>query len=1517
VILLHPVKLARELEEQYRSYLKTTFSFEDISLKQSFESGVDGGGLKKGPYVEATPVFELGRKTEDIFKEVLTTDVDLGLLKAVNGKRRLYQHQEEAIIKTRDHNVIIATGTGSGKTEAFLFPVLLHLYEEFKRGELGAGVRALILYPMNALANDQLRRLGNIMAVLEQEGSPFSFTYGRYTGETPENRKDKRRDAYARQRDALPGEMIFREDMRKEPPNILLTNYSMLEYLLLRPNDSPLFDNGNAKDWQYLVLDEIHQYRGAQGNEMGMLIRRLKQRLIEGGKIGKFTCIGTSASLVGEEDTPRRIASFAEGLFAEEFSSRDIIMGKRVESSFRGEKELSLSTYEMLEKMVQEEKVNKEELVREGLWHEDLNGLIAKEVAGEILKTDKRTESLVSLVSGKTVDFTELAREVFGSEIDSWEWLDRLISLMIGSVDRNTGQVLLSARYHFFLRALEGAYISYIPGKRIYLNKKVAQKVFEVAICRECGQHYIIGNISGGYLGEAIKDQGDLDYGPQYFLPLESEYLKEGKEKLRKLKLCVECGEVNEANSELVCGHNKSILVEEQGTNDEGKMNPCSVCQSISVDSVREVIHGSDGPNVVIATSLYRVLQGEDSRVLAFTDGRQEAAFFAWYLEDSYKEIYGKNVMVKVVKDLREYSQEGFSLAEVAIKVGYVFEQQGIFSSSLGDLERKYRIWQTVYNVILTYNRTALLNTGLLKLRIKWPGEMVIPEAMYSSPWSFDEEEAMNVLQQLFEYMRQNSAVEIICRDGVTLVWNDLGLQAKQTSVSLGGTKSWDGKRGNRVQYLSKVLQRKGLTKKEAEEEAVLLLRIIWEELVQKSSPEFLISSNEGYRINPEWYRLESISEEDLVYQCDLCGKIHSMSIRGVCTRYRCEGTLRPIRQDELAENHYRTLYEKSLPGPLRVEEHTAQLSSDKAREFQEALNKGEIDLLSSSTTFELGVDLENLNTVFLRNIPPEPFNYVQRVGRAGRRIGKVGFAVTYCRRNPHDLYHFNNPKPMMSGISRVPSISIQNEKIVQRHIATVAFAAFFKEYPDRFKEVRALFVDPDDPRGTRDIEGFLRQQQGRLEKTLKSIVPVSLYGKTGLNNGSWIERITGEESRLKQAEHEYTNDLRILRSIKEEAISKEDYDKAKWAKSRDETMNSEDILTFLSRKAVIPKYGFPIDVVELDINKYQENEGDISLNRDLSIAIAEFAPGVEVLANKKVWKSTGLKAIMGKNWPRYQYKRCSRHNFFVQWVAGDKVPLGQCCSDVMEGEYLIPQFGFVSADKPKDPRGRTSRSLSTRPYFAGHVVGNPDIIEFPQGNPLVLMKRATPGKMVVISEGFKGEGFTICETCGTGIKDLRKSHKNAFGRECNGIPRSSINLGHEFETDVVELRFQPVGRGKTGDMWFSYSLGYALVEGVAEVLDVPASDLSATVRYDEAAPIPPIIIYDDVPGGAGLVARLEEEQVLFEVLQTAYKRVNLNCCDEETSCYICLRNYRNQFAHRHLQRGLVRDYLREVLESW
>jgi len=1565
---MNPIELAREIEERYRRYLKTTFYFKDRVLRDSFEEALKSGHLRKGPFLEATPVFKRGQTPRELFRGLLEFQPDEGFLKAVQGDRPLYQHQEEAIQRVfKESNVVVATGTGSGKTEAFLYPILLHLYQEFQAGKLCPGVRALILYPMNALANDQRERLGEICKRLKEANSSFRFTFGQYIGETPEGENDSQRHArdHIAERDqsgysvienghVVHGELVLRSEMRKAPPHILLTNYSMLEYLLLRPDDSPLFDNGRARWWTFLVLDEAHQYRGSRGMEMAMLLRRLKQRLREGGRSEPFRCIATSATLVGEEGDKAAVAKFASELFGEEFREDTVILGKTEPIPEPGPTCLPPDVYRLLGEALHG---NSSE-ARSGLAESasKLGMLLPSnedppKTVGRLLQRDGRAAALRRLITGNPAEVQEIADQVFGDlpEEKRVSALSELVELLLQAKDPSSDAPLLSARYHLFLRSLEGAFVSYWPEKKVFLDRKAVGKdvtAFEVALCRECGQHYFVGpkDFKGGRLVEAIRDPGDVNFGATFLRPIENgiDEDEEGEngEATNKVvfQLCVRCGEMRRGKPQ--CGHDNLIwVVKEESPPDEDRadqMAKCGACgyNAAGRDPVREVVHGTDGPHAVIATTLYQTLPEERKKVLAFADGRQEAAFFAWYLEDSYKDILSRNLLLKVVQRLNLYTPEGLSLRELATELRALFRERKVFPPAIGDLELRREAWLGLYREFLTDEpRISLEGVGLVRWCVKWPAWFKTPEVLRNPPWSLTEQEARDLVFLLLDTMRTDRAVELRTESGISLNWSDLNLLASQMRFRIGdpkgkkGVRSWDGKIGKRARFLAKLLMRMrdGLSEQEALEQAVTALRDIWDTVRQcdenaPSSDRLLISVDDARRLNPDWWRLRLIANEDTIFRCNTCDRLQAISVRGICPRHHCPGTLMPVKVSDLEPNHYRLLYEEDLPGSLRVEEHTAQLDKEKAREFQREFRKGNIHVLSCSTTFELGVDLGDLDTIFLRNVPPEAFNYAQRVGRAGRRSGYPGFAITYCRRGPHDLFHFSEPQRMLSGKVRPPVLRLQNEKIITRHIAAVALSRFFRASPERFENVEKLFKDMENPSGVSDFKAFLHDHRPQLEESLRAIVPSGMLSEVGLDDGEWIERIAGEESRFSLAEAEISSDYRIVKDLERTAASKRDYDTAKWAKARAKTIAEDDVLSFLSRKAVIPKYGFPVDVVELDTQRTQQNQEafEVLLQRDLSIAISEFAPTSKLVANKKVWTSYGLKRVAEKEWPRKFYKRCARHNVFFQWERGQPEPVTPCGDRLTVSEYVIPRFGFVTdRDKPKEPKSRTARVFTTRPYFAGSLGSDPGTIILPFSSPMITMKKASPGLMAVLCEGRRWEGFYICGACGFGDRKFKQPHKTPYGQDCHGT-LEQVSLGHEFVTDVLQLQFHPQSEEGIEPVWLAYSLAYALVEGAAEVLEVPSIDLSATVAHSEQYPLPPIILYDNVPGGAGLVARLEDEEVFKACLEAAQKRVSGNCgCDENTSCYGCLRSYRNQFAHQYLKRGPVMRYLEGLLSKW
>lgn len=271
------------------------------------------------------------------------------------------------------------------------------------------------------------------------------------------------------------------------------------------------------------------------------------------------------------------------------------------------------------------------------------------------------------------------------------------------------------------------------------------------------------------------------------------------------------------------------------------------------------------------------------------------------------------------------------------------------------------------------------------------------------------------------------------------------------------------------------------------------------------------------------------------------------------------------------------------------------------------------------------------------------------------------------------------------------------------------------------------------------------------------------------------------------------------------------------------------------------------------------------------------------------------MKTVAGKAWPVRHYRYDSARDF-EQWNEGDP------SASNGTPKYLIPEFGFVTPmfERPKEPRGRAQRLYTTRPFFHGFGEDAQPETKDMQG---VQLTKAMPGMLVILCEGRNKRGFYICRSCGAHMGGPKKEHKSPVGVACNRT-LEQFSLGHELVTDVVRLQFPQLG-----DEWQAYSTAYALLLGAAETLDVPDTDLNVTITGSSVQGEAAIVLYDNVPGGAGLVAQLEHEAIFDEVLRKARERVSGNCgCD--SSCYGCLRSYRNQFAHPHLDRSSASDVL-------
>ncbi len=517
----NPLQIHKELTETLERYISTTLPIARRypELKKKFRDYLSENKLVNGPYLETLPDFEKGKTLFDLLKGNGGFVHDgLENLPEEILDRNLHRHQEEALTAAcRDNNsLVVATGTGSGKTETFIYPIANRLLNDPKPE--APGIRCLLIYPMNALANDQLYY--RIAPLFGCDLSDAGITFGRYTSQTPNDPSRADEEARLKENDKLLAALgqseipsnwlLTRPEMLKNPPKILVTNYAMLEHLLLLPRNAPLFSNSQL---QCIVLDEIHTYSGAQATEVAFLLRKLKSLL---GVTEKLQVFGTSASFPQGENNDEKIIDFASKLFGETVDK--VIRGNRelhqILKRECTEFSLSIKTWSKLGKALKD--LESTEELDDYIWNEILetNNLTDKIPAldpslkfqaalEQIFAENIEIRKTAHILEAKTIQaFTEVANNVFhGYEntenIDLSEALSVVVHVGILAKRNSNSFPLLPARYHMAANGVEGVCVlpsnskegwSDIKLLRNYQNNDDGGIYYPLMVCRKCGQ---------------------------------------------------------------------------------------------------------------------------------------------------------------------------------------------------------------------------------------------------------------------------------------------------------------------------------------------------------------------------------------------------------------------------------------------------------------------------------------------------------------------------------------------------------------------------------------------------------------------------------------------------------------------------------------------------------------------------------------------------------------------------------------------------------------------------------------------------------------------------------------------------------------------------------------------------------------------------------------------------------------------------------------------------------------------
>lgn len=1595
----------RDLHQTYERYIYTAnlVSDQEPSLQSAFYDRLsEGFSILRGPYVHCTPCYRQSYTLQELIAGKGKIKLSAKLAKLPSDQfaldRPLYTHQVEALnILSKGGNLIVATGTGSGKTECFLLPILNDILNSSQQG-----LRAIMIYPMNALADDQLGRFRRMLSTIPE------VTFGRYTGDTPETIEGPRPP------EVVQNERYTRREIRTNPPHILLTNFAMLEYLLLRPTDSEIFRKNLLR---FIVLDEAHSYSGAQGIEIALLMRRLKEYLLKEKTPVQFVL--TSATLGDDAEASRNAAQFGFDISGVPFEPKNVLQGETIDD-FSNDLQRFPSKETLLGIGSSGESIE--------LWTtvlEDANGL-AKRLAefkidcggvsgrsasrilfdlfciSEPLNRLHQKCRQVPITLEKICELLQLPVNEVGQRAVQW-----LITM--GSYARRTPDAspLLPTRIHFFARGLAGATICLAdgcPGKQSHPNtgwgsffledRNICQhcksKVLPLLTCVHCGlpicRIFIVdGKWQMSSPPNVIQNARLLTWSKSY-----DEYISDEDELTgKKAWVCLQCGTYSEDNDKpQSCeGHNITRLMVLDG-DQEGNLSVCPRCggqRGEYASVLRDFRTREDAPTAVLAETLIRNLPFDEKdetraelpahgrNLLVFSDARQRAAFFASYLEQTTLETAYLGPLVSAITEEEEKESRPVSFEEITrayvrgmdkrrMSVIKKRDKDGI---DYYDLIPKKRLRssdkssaQHAVELILykdfssSYRKkTSLPGSGIAALSFDFNEEelekfpKVIPEFFQndaSAGW-----DALRALLNLF-ILRKAIALphDISTRDilnpGPEAVTYHLELSGKRDGRQiirwnpyLAPTKGV--KRAISASRQLDIVAR--FTKMDKEKNAKELSNIltgIWDAF--KDSILLEAQSWPGeFRLDPSLLHVTRLGPWGL---CDRCGRLTTLINLGFCLSPDCQGKVQNLGADGceqlFARNHYRQRF--FLPSlEIRVKEHTAQLTNECGQEYQRKFMNGEINVLSSSTTFEMGVDVGALKAVLLRNVPPTTSSYIQRAGRAGRRKDGVSVALTFCRNVPHDQYHYQKPEEIILGRVPSPYLNLKNRPLTQRHCNSLLLGYYLRSVMDVDPKdldrltIDTFFLKADEKTSLAasyeiwlskvnirremisSLERILPKQAGLIpEDIISTSINTLLHNPEGVLNYYVRQPLKKLKSQLDEIEKQ----LKTVSGPVRIALARSSTSLERLIRQ----FKDERLIDFLSSCSWLPGYAFPQDIVKLLVRQVEYSKR-MRLQRDREIGISEYAPGAEIVADGWLFTSGGV--WFNSREPEIrQYARCPECRKIDTYLETER-PSRECsrCGTRLSGRFLPRHYirpdGFTTlvADQVRLPGMSRRPSARTTEVFLLEGAAREDFRNHHVKGVTYAAKSG--GRLFLANSGFQYQGYQICRKCGRGFTEAPSSrtHETPWGTQCVGSVKC-LDLAHEITTDILQLRFHDCTPAPPQIMerpfWMSFVA--AFLNGASDALNINGNDLGGTYHgWSEESYVGELVVYDRIPGGAGHIPRIVND--LGVVLEAALTRVrDCKCPDLEASCYACLRSYNNQFYWEQLKRKPVIDWLSGIL---
>ena len=1592
--------------------------------------------------------------------------------------RHPYTHQYAAwkqLKRDEPQSVLITSGTGSGKTEGFLVPILDDLARQCaESGRLG-GVRALFLYPLNALINSQRDRLS-------AWSRPFNgdIRFCLYKGDTP-------RSMSAAKKKRLGPELVGdRATLREDAPPILVTNATMLEYMLIRAEDKPIIDQSQGM-LRWIVLDEAHTYQGSRSAEIALLLRRVLYAF--GVEPSQVRFVATSATIGDESpESEARLKRFLADLGG--------VPSERVHV-VRGERSLPQLPAQF------SEPCNEPLPAADQLRH------MKREARGAALASSRAARGVrqALLQSGGARTLTQLTRARLGSEkgTDSLAERQKTLELIDLATDAMVGkEPFLRVRGHFFHRTQGGVWAcisNRCPGRKgtplddfewafgkLFFERRERcderecdSMVLPLVLCTECGKEYLTGKLTGDE-GQAIvpravgvldqsedfpelvdlgADEYDDDEGGDGAANTLDRYLAHpATPELTEIHLHRRTGRWVGPESD------DAVSFGEVGQTRSG-LPRCPECRSSRrADWLLRPFRG--GASLILRNTIPVVLDytppltGSDERLpssgrrlLTFTDSRQGTARFALDAQLDSERNYTRSVVYHLVAAAREDreadSEEIASLEQDVATLTPLAPGNPSIRGMLARKERALAAATTPKPGRLTWGEAVdklsqeteisvwlrqhwrhlplsdlspadLAEIALLRefarrpkrqnsletlgfVAVDYLGLPEHPDA--PDPWKrrgLNAAEWRNFLKIALDHLvRGRRSIQV---RGAFIPW--LGVPHRSTFLvgpdadRFKGSVPWPlstprTRRSRLVQLLALVLEVDPSTDREGESEINSCLLKAWHQL-----RPILDTTGEGRRLNLR--KQVVLRETREAWLCPMTRRVLDTTLLGltpyVAPRLTREMlTAEPIRMPRLEAPFWRTPTDKpysreeidevlrsdpdiaelervgvwhgwsrrifSRVDYFQVAEHSAQIGAGRLREIEGRFRKGRVNVLSCSTTMEMGVDIGGLSAVAMNNAPPSPANYLQRAGRSGRRRESRAIGLTLCNTSPHGEWVFRNPLWPFETKLHVTQVSLQSERIVQRHVNALTLTRFFSVRHSGHELHRLtagwFFESTDDESSV----------CAHFRRWLRDEAPGDPWITTGVSRllrGSVLDGVETErlmsmvDDGIEAAETGWTGEHAPLARERDNLVGQPTHDPVRRAiEMQLRRVREEYLLRELALRNFLPGYGFPTQVVPLvtttmddlrrpppqtDPDEARVDNLSRARNyptRDLSAALREYAPGSDVVIDGRVLTSSGLTL----NWKvpasdeGLREIQALRHAWKCRHCGAIGMSYRKpefCESDYCAGHEsrLRVQSYMEPAGFAVDFRDSLNNDLSRFSYLP---VRHPWIsVGGEQWQSLARpamgrFRYSAGGQVFHYTNGEHGHGFAVCLQCGRAVAEPEKegelpsmmeNHKPLRGGSATGPDglcygndgtytiRRNEWLGVSRETDVFELQLRSVENGQPLNAVAASSIAVALRQALADKIGVEDREIGWSIgaaRMDGTGDGMSILLHDHATGGAGFVAQAGEH--LPGLLRRA--RDLLDCprrCDK--ACHACLLSYD---THRYADR-LDRRQALEVLSD-